>query len=159
MLTPYLIAVGTIKERYLTDACGEYLKRLGAFCKPVVAEIAEQRLPDSPSRAQIADALAGEAQRIRAAIPPRAFTVALCVGGERMSSQRFAGTLQSAAQHYPAAAFLIGSSHGLDTRLEAEARLRLSLSDMTFPHQLARVLLLEQLYRAAMIEAGRKYHK
>lgn len=159
MLPVTVIAVGKLGEPWMRQACEEYRKRLGAYGKPQVVELPESRLPQSPSPGEIEKALEQEAALIRKKIPPRAYTVAMCIEGEQMSSHKLAGTLESAASHYPGAVFVVGSSHGLSAALKGEMKLRLSLSPMTFPHQLTRVLLLEQLYRAASIQAGGKYHK
>lgn len=157
MLPLRVIAVGKLGEPWMRQGCEEYLKRLSGMA--TVTEIPEQRLPQNPSSAQIQQALGKEAKLIRDKLPPRAYTVALCIEGEEMTSPKLAGVLERAAHHYSSAVFLIGSSHGLDFSLKQEAGLRLSLSPMTFPHQLARILLLEQLYRASSIQAGGKYHK
>ncbi|HHY52826.1 MAG TPA: 23S rRNA (pseudouridine(1915)-N(3))-methyltransferase RlmH [Clostridiales bacterium] len=157
MLPVKIISVGKLGEPWMRQGCEEYLKRLGGMV--TVTEIPEQHLPQNPSPAQIQQALSREAKLIRDKIPPRAFTVALCIEGEMMSSPKLAGVLERAAQQNPCAVFLIGSSYGLEESLKREAGLRLSFSPMTFPHQLARILLLEQLYRASSIQAGGKYHK
>lgn len=141
----------------MRQGCEEYRKRLGGIA--TVAEIPEQRLPVHPSALQIRQALAKEARLIRDKLPPRAYTVALCIEGEQTTSPKLAELLERAAQNHPCGVFLIGSSYGLDADLKREAALRLSLSPMTFPHQLTRILLLEQLYRASSIQGGGKYHK
>jgi 23S rRNA (pseudouridine1915-N3)-methyltransferase len=159
MLHIKLIAFGKLKESYLRTACGEYEKRLGAFCRLELAELIPAALPENPSPAQIAAALKKEAALVQPLIPPRSAVAALCVEGKALPSAAFSRWLEEAAQTHGAAALLIGSSFGLDGALKQCADLRLSLSAMTFPHQLARVMLLEQLYRAFQIAAGGKYHK
>ena len=159
-MSVYVICVGKLKEKFYLEAAAEYAKRLGSYCKLQTIELPEERLPADPSDAQIRAALAKEAQAIRAKLPPSASVVALCVEGKERSSEEFAGALaawaQSPAKHL---AFLIGGSYGLDEGLKGEAWLRLSMSPMTFPHHLARVMLLEQLYRAFKINEGSSYHK
>ncbi len=159
MLSITLLCVGKLKERFWEAACQEYAKRLGAFYRLNIAELPEQRLPDNPSAAQIEAALAAEGKRLLAKIPPGAVVIALCIEGQAMSSEAFAETLQKLTAVTSHIALVIGGSYGLSPEVKAAARLRLSLSPMTFPHHLARVMVLEQLYRAAQIAAGGKYHK
>ena len=160
MMTVHLICVGKLKERFYQDACAEYAKRLSAYCKLQIVEMPEERLPKDPSPAQIQAALAREAAAIRAKLPPSSSLVALCVEGRMRSSPELANLLatwsHSSAKHL---VFLIGGSHGLDESLKAEAWAKLSMSPMTFPHHLARVMLLEQVYRAFKINEGSDYHK
>jgi 23S rRNA (pseudouridine1915-N3)-methyltransferase len=153
------IVLGNIKEQYLRDAAAEYIKRLGAFAKVELCELKEARLPDSPSDAHIAAALEDEAQRILAVIPPRSHIVALAVEGKQLSSEEFAAHMERVSQKASTVCFIIGSSHGLSQRIKNAADMRLSLSKMTFPHQLFRVMLLESVYRSFNIIKGTKYHK
>ena len=156
----HLICVGKLKEKFYIDAAAEYVKRLGAYCRLQLVELPEERLPANPSRAQIDAALEKEAAAIRARLAPGAALVALCVEGEEQSSEALAGLLAGwSAAGTGTLAFLIGGSYGLHPDLKALARLRLSMSPMTFPHHLARVMLLEQLYRAFKIDEGSGYHK
>ena len=160
MIGVTVIAVGRLKEDYLRAACAEYQKRLGAFCKPSVVEIEEHRLPDNPSLAQIQAGLEAEGERILRAVPSNALTVALCIEGRELSSPQLAQRLaQAGVEGRSQIVMIIGGSHGLAERVKAAAQLRLSISPITFPHQLARVMVLEQLYRAFSINAGTKYHK
>ena len=160
MIGVTLICVGKLKEDYLRAACAEYQKRLGAFCKLAVVEIAEARLPERPSEAQIDAALAEEGARILAKIPAGCYAAALCIEGQKQSSEQLAASIASlAANGTSAFAYIIGGSFGLSDEVKAACRLRLSMSDMTFAHQLARVMLLEQVYRAFSINANTKYHK
>ncbi len=155
-----VICLGKLKEQYLKDACDEYLKRLGVFCRCKVVELSPVKLPDNPSAAQITAALNREAAMIREKIPKGAAVFALCIEGRTLTSEQFSERLQAAAVAGGAdVAFLIGSSFGLDEELKKAAQFRLSMSPMTFPHQLARVMLLEQIYRAFQIASGGKYHK
>lgn len=160
MINVTVVCVGKLKEDYLRGACAEYLKRLGAFCKPSVVEIAEARLPERPSQAQITAALAEEGRSILAKIPNGSFAMALCIEGERFTSERLAERVASAAASGKSClVFIIGGSFGLSNEVKNACALRLSMSDMTFPHQLARIMLLEQVYRAFSINANTKYHK
>ena len=155
-----VICVGKLKERFYLDAAEEYMKRLHRFCRLDLAELPEVRLPESPSPSQIEQALSREAESIRAKIPPASSVIALCVEGQLCSSEQLAQILASeGGGSEKCLVFLIGSSNGLHTSLKAEARLRLSMSPMTFPHHLARVMLLEQIYRGFQINGGGKYHK
>lgn len=157
MLHVTIISVGKLKERYLTEACAEYLKRLTAYCKPAVIEIDEYRLPQNPSHAEIGKCVESEGQSILAKLPKGSQLCALCIESGQLSSQEFAVALQTQdASHI---AFVIGGSHGLSDAVKAAAHRRLSMSKMTFPHQLARVMLLEQIYRGFSINSGSKYHK
>ncbi len=160
MLKINIIYVGTIKEKYLTDAVGEYEKRLSAYCMLNNICIKDEKLPEKASAADIQNAVKHEGDRILAAIPPRAYTIALCVEGKQMQSEAFAEKLTSlGVEGYSEICLIIGGSDGLSDEVKKAARLRLSISEMTFPHQLMRVILLEQLYRAFNIASGGKYHK
>ncbi len=157
-----LICVGKLKERFWAEAAAEYVKRLASYCKLQVVELPEERLPADPSPALIRAALKKEAAVIRARLAPGSYLVALCVEGRLRSSEELAAQLQSGAWGANGAkrlVFLIGGSYGLDEALKAEADDRLSMSPMTFPHHLARVMVLEQLYRAFQIDRGGPYHK
>ena len=135
MLSITLVCVGKMRETYYISAFAEYAKRLGAYCRFDLVELPEQRLPERPSQKEIHAALEKEAQAIRARIPKGAAVIAMCVEGKLLSSE------------------------ALDEGLKREASLRLSMSPMTFPHHLARVMLAEQIYRACTINAGTQYHK
>ena len=150
-----VLCVGRLKEPFYEAAAAEYVKRLGRFCKLEIVELAEQRLPENPSPAEVARGLAKEAEAIRAKLPPAATVVALCVEGRMKSSEELAQLLEGSEQ----LACIIGGSFGLDPSIKAAAQLRLSMSPMTFPHHLARVMLLEQIYQGFQINGGGKYHK
>ena len=154
-----LIHVGDFKEKYFVDAAAEYEKRLGGFCNYRDVTIKESRLDNTPTDAQINAALASEAERIAAAIPKKAVVFALCIEGKQYSSTELATLILSAKTRSNDLAFIIGSSFGLDEQLKARCDHRMSMSKMTFPHQLAKVMLLEQLYRTEMINSNRSYHK
>ena len=159
MLHIKLITVGNLKERYWRDAVAEYEKRLGAYGKVEILELKECRVTDDPGTAEINMALEKEADAILAAIPPRAYTIALCVEGKPRTSEQLAELLQDAMNRSATLCLVIGSSHGLAPRVKQAADYRLSVSALTFPHQLMRVLLLETVYRSLSILHGSKYHK
>ena len=149
-----------MKEKYYTDAFAEYKKRLGAFCRFEVEELTEQRLSENPSEKEIAAALDKEAAEIEKRIPVGAAVVAMCVEGKEMSSPALAKQLQSWTNAGKSRlCFIVGGSCGLSEKIKARADLRLSVSPMTFPHHLFRVMLAEQIYRAFTILEGSRYHK
>ena len=155
-----IVCVGKLKEKFYADAAAEYAKRLSRFCKLDIVELAEERLPEDPSPAQIEAALGKEADAIRGKLPASAFIIAMCVEGKTRSSEELASLMaQSANQGESHLVFLIGGSFGLHPSVKALAAVKLSMSPMTFPHHLARVMLLEQIYRGYQINAGSKYHK
>lgn len=155
-----ILCVGKLKEKFYADAVSEYSKRLSRFCRLDIAELAEERLPEDPSPAQIDAALSKEADAIRAKLPPAAMVIALCVEGKPRSSEELARLMDdSASRGVSHLVFLIGGSFGLHPSIKELAAVRLSMSPMTFPHHLARVMLLEQIYRAYQINAGTRYHK
>lgn len=160
MLSVYLICVGKLKEKFYKDACAEYVKRLSSYCKLTIVEIPEAKLPKDPTLGEITNALDKEGDAIRAKLPPNARIVALCVEGRMRASeevaQMFPMTGYSQDKHL---VFIIGGSYGLHPSVKAEAQIQLSMSPMTFPHHLARVMLLEQIYRAFKINEGSSYHK
>ena len=149
MLNIRLICVGKLKERFYAEAVAEYAKRLGAFCRLEVIELAEERLGENPSATELEAALNREAEQIEKKLLKDGTLVCLCVEGGQMDSEAFAGLLS----------FVIGGSFGLSQKLKERADLRLSMSKMTFPHHLARVMLLEQIYRGFQIKEGSRYHK
>lgn len=159
MISVKLIALGTLKEAYWRDALAEYEKRLGAFCRLEILQLKEERLGDRPSAAEIRQALEREGERILDAIPPRAYRIALCVEGKQLSSEELAEQLDRVAQNSGELCLIIGSSYGLAERVKSQCHMRLSVSRLTFPHQLMRVLLLEAVYRGFNILKGTQYHK
>lgn len=160
MLKITLISVGRLKEKYLRDASAEYIKRLGAFCKLNIIEIDEYRCPDKPSAAQISEVLADEGRRILSKIPQHAYTFAMCIEGKQMQSTELAQKLSELSINGTShIVFIIGGSWGLSDEVKARANYRLSMSKMTFPHMLARIMLLEQIYRSMSILSGGEYHK
>lgn len=160
MIAVNIICVGKLKESYLRDASAEYVKRLGAFCKLSIIEIQPKRLPDQPSEAELAAALSAEGKQISAKIPQNSKVIAMCIEGSQMSSKQLAKQFEAdAVSGTGSLSFIIGGSFGLSDDVKKCADLKLSMSKMTFPHQLARVMLLEQIYRAFQINSGGKYHK
>ena len=160
MFSITLLCMGKCKEKFYIAAAEEYAKRLRGTCDFRLVELPEYRLPENPSPAEIAQGLAREAEAIRKAIPRGAWFCVLTPEGRQQSSEELANTLRDVKNAGKSAAcFLIGSSFGMDPGLKAAADLKLSMSKMTFPHHLARVMVLEQLYRAESIQAGSKYHK
>ena len=155
-----VLCVGKLKERFYLDAAAEYCKRLQRFCRLEIIELPESRLPEDPSQAQIRQALDAEADAIRAKLPKGGAVAALCIEGDTCSSEALSRRMQQLATGGKAQlTFLIGGSVGLSETLKQQADWRLSMSPMTFPHHLARVMLLEQIYRAFQIQQGTKYHK
>ena len=160
MLKITLITIGRLKEQYLRDAVKEYEKRLSTLCTLKNVEIDAAKLPDSPNESQIKQALDSEAERIIAAIPNGAFVIPMCIEGKQMDSEELSKKLSDiGVSGQSNVVFIIGGSYGLSDRVKQKADYRLSMSKMTFPHQLARVMLLEQIYRAFKIAQGGTYHK
>lgn len=160
MMNVTFLCMGHLKEKYLEEACAEYFKRLTAFCKPSIMEIIPESLPAKPSKAQIDGALKKEGAKLLAAVPKNSCVFALCIEGKQLSSEQFSKTLDRlAVSGNGNITFIIGSSYGLSPEVKQFADFKLSMSGMTFPHQLARVMLLEQVYRAFQISSGGKYHK
>lgn len=176
MLNIRIICVGKLKERYWQDACAEYMKRLGAYCRPEVIEVPEEKLPANASakdeqrviEAESAEILkriggagagggAGKA-RTSAAVG-RDYVIVLDVKGKELSSEDLADNLSKISLAHSSVVFIIGGSLGLGEELKARADLRMSFGRITLPHQLARVVALEQIYRAFKINAGETYHK
>lgn len=155
-----LICVGKLKEKFYISAAEEYQKRLRGSCKFNIIELAEVRLPDSPSRAEIAAALEKEAALIVEKTPKNAWFCVCTPEGNLLSSEALANKLSTIKlAGKSCACFLIGSSFGIADSIKKKADYKLSMSPMTFPHHLARIMVLEQLYRAEAIQAGSKYHK
>lgn len=160
MLNLTVICVGKMKEKFYIDAASEYQKRLKGYCRLDLIELPEQKLPQDPSRGQIDAALEKEAEAIAAKLPKGGKLVAMCVEGKGMSSPALAKTMGDwMVAGASDLTFVVGGSYGLSPRVKERADLRLSMSEMTFPHHLARVMLLEQIYRAFKIREGSGYHK
>ena len=155
-----VLCVGKLKEKFYTDAAAEYVKRLQRYCKLDVVELPEYRLPEEPSPAEIQKALQTEGAAIRERLPRGGAVVALCIEGKPCSSEELSRRIiDFGVQGKTQITFLIGGSVGLDESIKKQADWRLSMSPMTFPHHMARIMLLEQIYRAYQIAAGTKYHK
>lgn len=155
-----LITMGKLKEKFYISAADEYKKRLGAYCRFTLLELPELRLPDDPSPAEINAGLEKEADLIFSKIPKGAWFCVFTPEGKELSSEKFAQKLKEVKlSGKSSACFLIGSSFGMAQRIKDKADFRLSMSPMTFPHHLARIMVLEQLYRAEAIQSGSKYHK
>lgn len=155
-----VLCVGKLKEKFYADAAAEYCKRLQRHCKLELIELPEQRLPESPSPAEIERALRAEGDAIREKLPRGGAVIALCVEGKTCSSEELSRRMiDYGVQGKTQLTFLIGGSVGLDESLKRQADWRLSMSPMTFPHHMARIMLLEQIYRAYQIADGTKYHK
>lgn len=160
MLSVKMICVGRMRERFYIEAFNEYVKRMQPYCRFQLAEPAEIKLGDSPSQKELEKALEKEAEDILAAIPQDSYVAALCIEGREMSSPELAKLVSDVgASGRPRLCFIIGGSYGLSPKVKARADLRLSMSPMTFPHHLARVMLAEQLYRSFKINEGSRYHK
>jgi len=160
MIKIQVIAVGKLKEKYLRDACAEYEKRLTSLAKVSVTEIAESRCSDRPSQAEIDAVLQKEGERILSRIPKGAYVIPMCIEGKELASEEIAAKLETVSvRGQGEIAFIIGGSFGLSKEVKARGDLRLSFGKITLPHQLMRVVLLEQIYRALSINNGSKYHK
>lgn len=155
-----LIALGSLKEKYMKDFSAEYEKRLSAFCKLTVTEIEPVRLSDNPSEKEIQNALKKEADLIRSKMLRNSFVFTMCIEGKELSSEELSKKFENiGVSGQNNIVFIIGSSFGLSEDIKRESDIKLSMSPMTFPHKLARIMLLEQIYRAFSISHGGKYHK
>lgn len=160
MLGVTIIAVGKIKEKFFTDAIEEYAKRLSAYCRFEVVEVKDEKTPDNPTENEKNAVLDREAERILQKIPKGAKVIALCVEGKQMTSEKFADLIsRSSVEGTSRLVFVIGGSMGLSDKVKNVSDLRLSFSEMTFPHMLMRVILAEQIYRGFTIVSGKTYHK
>lgn len=155
-----LITMGKLKEKFYISAAQEYAKRLSGYCHFTLVELPESRLPENPSPAEIAAGLEKEAETILARIPKSSWFCVFTPEGKELSSEKFAEKMKEVKLSGKSSAiFLIGSSFGMAPKVKERADFRLSMGPMTFPHHLARIMVLEQLYRAEAIQAGSKYHK
>lgn len=160
MLNVKIIATGELREQYLKDASSEYKKRLSSWCRLDEYIFKETRLPENPSKTQIEDALLAEEKIILEKIPQKAYVVAMCIEGKLLSSEEFAEKIEMAQNGGKSEiVFIIGSSYGLSEGIKARADLKMSVSRLTFPHRLFRVILYEAIYRSISILNGSKYHK
>lgn len=159
MVNIYVVTVGTLKESYLTEAVAEYKKRLSQYARVEEINIKEEKIKDEESRAEIERALLMEGEKIISSLPRDSKKIALCVEGKEYDSPSFAKLLGRFIDERGKIALIIGSSHGLSEKVKAECDIRLSVSALTFPHQLMRVILYEALYRSFTILNGKRYHK
>ena len=159
MIRITVLTVGKLKEKYLREGCDEYLKRLSAFSKVQVVELPESRCPADPSPAEIQRVLEQEGDSILAKIPKGARVIPLCIEGRELSSAQLAARVADFSQQCSHLVFVIGGSYGLSPRVKAAGDLQLSFGKMTLPHQLARLVLLEQIYRACAINNHSKNQK
>ena len=154
-----MICVGKLKEDYLKDAVAEYSKRMKPLCRLSILELPEERVGDDPSPAGIRRVIEAESERIEAKLGRGDYVITMCVEGKNISSEALAARLEEVQQTHSTIDFIIGGSWGLSDSLKARSDMKLSMGLMTFPHQLCRVMLLEQVYRAFQISRGTKYHK
>lgn len=159
MIKITVISLGKLKEKYFIDAALEYQKRLLRYCKLDIIEIEPIKLSENPSEAEIKSALEKEADFITKKIPNGSKVFSLCVEGRQLTSPEFADKISKISDFGGSLCFIIGSSYGLSENIKQKSDFRLSLSEMTFPHKLFRVMLLEQIYRGFKIIEGSKYHK
>lgn len=154
-----VICVGKIKEKFFTDAIGEYLKRLSRFAKTEIIEIKDEKIPDNASEKECEAILEKEGSSILSKIPKNSYVISLCIEGQEMSSPALADKIKYISMEASHITFIIGGSLGLWEEVKRQSKLRLSFGKMTLPHQLMRVVLLEQIYRSFKILANESYHK
>lgn len=160
MIRVNIIAVGKLKERYLTEGCSEYLKRLSAFAKVNVIEINEYKSADNPSPAETEAVKTKEGEAIIAKIPKGSYVIPMCIEGKQLSSEELSKRLEDVSVGgCSEITFIIGGSFGLSDEVKRFGSLKLSFGKITLPHQLMRLVLLEQIYRAFSISNNSKYHK
>ena len=160
MLNITIICVGKLKEQYLRDACSEYSKRLSSSCKLNIVEVNEEKTGNNPSQKEIDNVLMAEGKRIIEKIPKGSAVYSMCIEGKQRTSEELSREIESlGVSGVSSLVFIIGGSFGLSSEVKEISVQKLSMSKMTFPHQLARVMLLEQIYRAMQISLGTKYHK
>ena len=160
MLNVTIICLGKLKEKYLRDACDEYIKRLSAFCKLNMVELTPEKLSDNPSDKEIENALTAEAKKITEKIPKGSYIYSLCIEGKQISSEELSTEIENVGVAGTSSiVFIIGSSFGLSDEIKRMSDFKFSMSKMTFPHKLARIMLTEQIYRGFSISNNGKYHK
>ncbi len=159
MIKITVIALGALKESYLKESSREYEKRLSRYCSLNIIELEPIKLSSSPSESEVLAVLEKEADLITPKIPKGSKVISLCVEGKELSSEAFAEVIEQGLNIGQSLTFIIGSSYGLSKRIKAQSDLRLSVSKMTFPHRLFRIMLLEQIYRGFKINEGSTYHK
>lgn len=160
MLSVNIICIGKLKEKYLQMACDEYIKRLGAFCKIKIIELNEYKVPSNPSQSHIDKCILSEGELILSKINSSSYNITMCIEGKMLSSENLAEKFNDISLNGKSEVnLIIGGSFGLSDEVKQKSNFKLSMSPMTFPHQLARVMLLEQVYRAFQINNNGKYHK
>lgn len=161
MIKINIICIGRIKEKYFTDAINEYAKRLSAFCRFSITELAEERIrSNNPNQSQIDEVIAAEGKRILQKTNSADYVAAMCIEGKMLSSEELSKAIEGISLSGKSTIdFIIGGSYGLSGEVKQRADLKLSMSRMTFPHQMARMILSEQIYRAFEISTNGKYHK
>lgn len=159
MLNVNIICVGSLKEKFFTDAVNEYKKRLSRYCKFNIIELSEEKISDQETKAQIDKTLLKEGEKILSKIGKSDYCIAMCIEGKNISSEELTKKLEEISLSFGTVNFIIGGSWGLSDEVKRRADFKLSVSKMTFPHQLFRVMLSEQIYRAFTISSGAKYHK
>lgn len=160
MMNIQLVVLGKLKEKYMKDFASEYEKRLSSYCKLSVMELEPIKLSDNPSKAEIDNALNKETQMIMSKLPKNAYVFSMCIEGKQMSSEELSARLDDIALCGKSSiVFIIGSSFGLSDEIKKMSDFKFSMSKMTFPHKLARIMLTEQIYRAFSISNNGKYHK
>lgn len=160
MMNVQLIVLGKLKEKYMKDFSLEYEKRLSAYCKLTITELEPVKLSDNPSQSEIENALSKETQMIMAKIPKNSFVFSMCIEGKQMSSEELSQKLNDIAlSGKSSVVFIIGSSFGLSDEIKRMSDFKFSMSKMTFPHKLVRIMLEEQIYRGFSISNNGKYHK
>ena len=160
MMNIQLVVLGKLKEKYMKDFASEYEKRLSSYCKLTVTELEPVKLPDNPSKNEIDNALNKETQMIMSKLPKNAYVFSMCIEGKQMSSEELSAKFDDIALCGKSnIVFIIGSSFGLSDEIKKMSDFKFSMSKMTFPHKLARIMLTEQIYRAFSISNNGKYHK
>ena len=159
MIKIKIISVGKIKEKSLQSLIDEYVKRLGRYAKTDIVEINDLSVPDNPSESEILSVIEREGKEILKNISPRSMVISLCIEGNKYDSEKFANLISKSQNTYSELTFIIGSSHGLSGEVKGSSNLKISMSDMTFPHNIAKLMLVEQVYRAFKIINNESYHK
>ena len=159
MIKIKIISVGKIKEKSLRVLIYEYVKRLGRYAKTQIVEINDLPVPDNPSESEILSTIEKEGREIIKNINPRSMVISLCIEGEKLKSEKFADFISKSQNSYSEITFVIGSSHGLSDEVKNSSNFKFSMSDMTFPHNIAKLMIVEQIYRAFKIINNENYHK
>lgn len=160
MFKIHIICVGNLKEKYLKDGCLEYIKRLSSYCKLSIVQVDEYKVPNNPSDSEITTAIKAEGKRIISKISSESFVVSLCIEGNMISSESLSKKINELSIYGKSdITFIIGGSFGLSDGVKNMSNFKMSLSKMTFTHQMTRMILLEQIYRSFQILNSGKYHK